>query len=209
MAAREKPLLTLKQRKARHAFAKAYKGWGLNEWREVLWSDEATFFVSDTKGKRVWRAPGDDPLAANLLATGVKYPQYLMVWGSFGYGGLGDLVILPHNETVNKEVYYTLLNLHLESSFEKSSTTIFQQDGAPAHTAKLLKEWFSDCHIDYIKAWPGNSPDLSPIENLWAILKAHMRDRDTSSIEKFEVALMESWDSLDAQLLQNLADSIP
>ena len=74
-----------------------------------------------------------------------------MVWGSFGYGGLGDLVFLPSNDTVNKEAYYTLLNLHLESSFEKTQTSIFQQDGAPAHTAKLLKEWFTDCEIDYIK----------------------------------------------------------
>ena len=116
--------------------------------------------------------------------------------------GLGDLVFLPPNVTVNKEAYYTLLNLHLESSFEKN------QDGAPAHTTKLLKEWFTDCGIDYIKDWPGNSPDLSPIENLWAIMKAHLRNRDTSTIDKLRVTLQEEWDSLDRQILQKLADSV-
>ena len=204
-----KPLLTKAHRKKRRAFALNYKGWGLNEWREVLWSDEATFFVSDAKGKTAWRAPDDDPLSEKLLATSVKYPPYIMVWGSFGYGGLGELVILPRNETVNKEVYYTLLNLHLESSFEKSSTSIFQQDGAPAHTSKFVTSWLEDCSIDYIKDWPGNSPDLSPIENLWAIIKAHLRDRDTSTIAKLEVAVRECWDALDPEILRNLADSVP
>ena len=209
VAARKKPLLTLRQRRARRAFAKNYKGWGLNEWREVLWSDEASFFVSDSKGKTVWRAPDQDPLTANLLSTSVKYPQYLMVWGCFGWGGKGDLVILPKNTTVNKESYYTLLNDVLETSFQKSSTSIFQQDGAPAHTAKLLKEWFRDCAIDILEDWPGNSPDLSPIENLWAIMKQKLRNLDTSSLEKLEAAIKKTWDELDPQHLKNLADSVP
>ena len=209
VAARKKPLLTKKQRRARRNFARNYRDWGLNEWREVLWSDEATFFVSDSKGKRVWRAPGADPLTENLISANVKYPSYLMVWGSFGYGGKGDLVILPRNETVNKEVYYTLLNLHLESSFESSKTSIFQQDGAPAHTARLLKEWFADASIDVIQDWPGNSPDISPIENLWAIMKSRMRNLDTSSLPKLEDAIRKTWDELDDAHLRNLADSVP
>ena len=132
-----------------------------------------------------------------------------MVWGSFGYGGLGELVVLPRNETVNKEAYYTLLNLHLEDSFEKSKTSILQQDGAPCHTAKVIKGWLSDCGIPFIEDWPGNSPDLSPIENLWAIIKAKLRDQDTSSIEKLEATLKATWASLDPQHLRNLADSVP
>ncbi len=37
---------------------------------------------------------------------------------------------------------------------------IFQQDLAPAHTAKGTKSWFND-HGVTVLDWPANSPDLS------------------------------------------------
>ena len=70
--AKRKPLLSVAQRRKRRDFARNCRGWGLDEWREVLWTDEATFYVSEAKGKKVWRAPGADPLSANLLNTSVK-----------------------------------------------------------------------------------------------------------------------------------------
>ena len=48
------------------------------------------------------------------------------------------------------------------------SEAIFQQDGAPAQTAKMIQNWL----ITRSKViWPPNSPDLSPIENLWSVMK--------------------------------------
>ncbi len=42
---------------------------------------------------------------------------------------------------------------------------IFQQDLAPAHTAKGTKSWFSDSGVTVLD-WPVTLPDLNPIENL-------------------------------------------
>ncbi len=39
---------------------------------------------------------------------------------------------------------------------------IFQQDLAPAHTAKGTNSWFND-HGVTVLDWPANSPDLNPI----------------------------------------------
>jgi hypothetical protein len=42
----------------------------------------------------------------------------------------------------------------------------FQQDGAPAYTAKTRRKFIQE-QIGLIQNWPANSPDLSVIENVW------------------------------------------
>ena len=51
---------------------------------------------------------------------------------------------------------------------------IFQQDSAPCHKAKMIINCFKKMKITVLD-WPGNSPDLNPIENLWSIVKNRLR----------------------------------
>jgi len=46
-----------------------------------------------------------------------------------------------------------------------SGEGIFQQDLARCHCSKEVKNFLSDNNIAVLK-WPGDSPDLNPIENL-------------------------------------------
>ncbi len=57
----------------------------------------------------------------------------------------------------------------------KDADFIFQQDLAPAHTAKSTKSWLNDYGVGVLD-WPANSPDLN-IENLWGIVKRKMRNK--------------------------------
>ncbi len=70
---------------------------------------------------------------------------------------------------------------------------IFQQDLAPAHTAKGTKSWFND-HC--VTVWPANSPDLNPTENLWGIVKSKMRDTRPNNADDLKAAIKANWASL-------------
>ena len=207
--ARVKPLVTAKQRRRRVKFARNYRLWGEGRWQRVLWSDESTFCVSDTKGTRVWKSPSASPCDPRLTVQSVKHPPYLMVWGSFGFGGLGSLVVLPKGLTMNSARYIKLLKDHLADSFASSGTEVFQQDGAPCHTSRASITWLANSGVDFIPDWPGQSPDISPIETLWAIMKARLRREDTSTIAKLEVAIRKVWAEIPLETCQRLANSVP
>ncbi|XP_023280379.1 centriolin-like [Seriola lalandi dorsalis] len=72
---------------------------------------------------------------------------------------------------------------------------IFQQDLAPAQTARSTKTWF-DVHAITVLDWPANSPDLNPTENLWGILKRKMRGTRPNNKEELTASIKEIWASI-------------
>ncbi|XP_068236942.1 uncharacterized protein [Palaemon carinicauda] len=98
--ARKKPLLTVAQKQKRVAFVKKYSVWEPAKWREVLWTDEATFSVTGSSAKRVYRPSGSDPHLPQYTSKTVKHPASVMVWGSFGYNGVGSSPDLNPNENL-------------------------------------------------------------------------------------------------------------
>ena len=70
-------------------------------------------------------------------------------------------------------------------------------------------KWFSDNNIDVLK-WPGNSPDLNPIENLWHQAKMMLQRRDTGSVPRLIKAIKEMWGhNMDAAYCKRLVHSMP
>jgi transposase len=62
--------------------------------------------------------------------------------------------------------------------------------------------------IEYLHDWPQNSPDLNPIENLWAWLKRQVYALDHPRTFAAQIASLEAaWDRVPARMLRKLMRS--
>ena len=78
------------------------------------------------------------------------------------------------------------------------------------HKAKLVSDYYDENHVEVLD-WPPQSPDLNPIEQVWAVMKQNLYTQDSfpsnrrDLIERF----LTIWDNLELGLFENLSDSIP
>ncbi len=143
------------------------------------------------------------------LKSSVKFPQSVMIWAAMSSAGVGPLCFLK--STVNAAIYQEIWEHFMLPSADKlygDADFIFQQDLAPAHTAKGTKSWFND-HGVTVLDWPANSPDLNPIENLWGIVKRKMRDTRPNNADELKATVKETWASIPPQQCHKLITSMP
>ena len=107
------------------------------------------------------------------------------MWGCFGRRGFGEIHIFRENMTA--AVYVGILEEHLEQSAVNAVPEhwVFQDDNDPKHRSRLAKQWLRDHNIRTL-GWPSNSPDVNPIENVWAPLKDHVAARDPQALDQLE-----------------------
>jgi transposase len=205
-----KPLLTEKMKRKRLAFCHTYKNWSADDWAKVMYSDESMFRCIRATRSRVRRPIGSNRYDSKFTTKTVKHPESVMVWGCFsGTGGRGGLYFLPKNESMNSECYEQVLEDHLLPFMGIHGATHFLHDGAPCHASKRVKNFLADKPFQVID-WPGNSPDLNPIENCWNYMKEKLKLKDTSSLPKLINEIKILWTTgLSKEYLKNLSDSMP
>ncbi|VVT43788.1 uncharacterized protein SAPINGB_P000146 [Magnusiomyces paraingens] len=101
------------------------------------------------------------------------------------------------------------------------SGSIFVQDNAPTHKARIvqnwLREWAEQNGVTLVDL-PPYSPDLNPIENIWKLLKEEICKRlpelsllpqNNQSLNKLGEAAVEVWEDFHQDLINKLVLSMP
>ena len=212
----KKPALTDQHRQNRLRWCQDKVHWTIDQWKLVIWSDESRFTVRGNDGNfRVVCKEGERLLDKHIIETNKFGKGSIMFWGCFWFGGLGPLVTMTGK--INQEAYVDCLSKKYlpwlqELSTETGKKFLFQEDGAPCHTGSYAT-WYKKqrCEVDSFDFWPAQSPDLNPIEHLWAYIahKLRLKRANIGNVAQLDVAVREIWEGISPLILENLVSSMP
>ena len=210
---KKKPFLSKRHRKARMDFALAHQHWTVEDWKKVVWSDETKINRLGSDGRKwMWKNVGES-LSDRLVQGTQKFGGgSLMVWGCMLWDGVGYACKIDGR--MDGDLYLKIMEEDLQESISYFGKTkgevIFQQDNDSKHTCQKARTWFDDHGFDVLP-WPAQSPDLNPIEHLLDHLKRKLAGYEVAPGGMLELwdRVQEEWNKIDAEVCQNLIESMP
>ncbi len=137
-----KPLLKQTHRQKHLTWAKEKKNWTVAQWSKVLFSKVNIAFHLEIK---VQSLEEERRGTESMLLEVQCEVSTVSVWAAMSSAGVGSLCFLK--STVNAAIHQDIIEHFMLPSADKlygDADFIFQQDLAPAHSAKGTKSWFND-----------------------------------------------------------------
>ena len=213
----------------RVAFAEDNK---TREWRHVMFTDRKRFYFRypgcKVRGVR-WSLAGkpqaaitvNKPKCVNLYAGVTAYgvTKAHIVAGTTGLAPRFKTKAGNDARNITTAEYkHVLLETLLPEgnrifSGQGLSSWVMQQDNDPTHKggAAAALPAFNGQHtttVELLPKWPANSPDLSPIENLWAIVQGRVEAAGCKTFAEFKETLHKEWQNVSSQLSGKLISSM-
>ena len=197
---------------ARLSFARGYKDKSVDWWSKVLFSDEKCFYGAGFCGQTFVRREVGMALAPQYCVPKTAHPLKVNVWACFCAGGQGYIYIF--NENLDAALMKRILDENLVPSAQLHYSTdppeqwFLLHDNDKKFHSRLVQDLLHRKGVSCLD-FPSYSPDLNPIENLWATLAREVEKKQCDSIEEMQDAIEEAWKQVNLEHLRKLVASMP
>jgi transposase len=217
--------ITAAQKKKRLDRARALRSrLARGELPNIIFSDEKIFTLEqavNTQNDRVWLRAKTAENRDQWDVPRVQGPAAVMVWAGVTRTGRAPLVFIPQGVRMTAAVYRELVldgclspwaNQHfgqVNGHLGQTAYT-FQQDSAPAHTARATQAWLEANMPGFISGaeWPPYSPDLNPLDfGLWGILQARVSAYKCTTIADLKQKIQREWDRIPLDVVRDSCDA--
>jgi transposase len=211
--ARHKRDYSDEERRRRLSFANGYQHWTADQWEQVLFSDEKTFYGRGFCG-RVWVRR---PVGAALDPEYTVHKQCraeikVGAWACFCAKGVGYMKMYEQNMDgpLMKSVLSTELlpSARMHYQVDDAEPWHLLHDNDKKFKSIVVTAWLHNAGISVLD-FPPYSPDLNPIENLWHIVQVKVDEHDCETPKQLEDAVRAEWSALSPDLCRTLARSMP
>ena len=187
--------ISKKNQEKRLNFARDHAMW-THEWQHVVFTDEKKWNLVGPDGmQHIW-ARKNRNINMTLIT---RANTSIMVWGAISASGPLSLILMNGKYDSKRycEMLHTSFFHHADSLSPANS--IFQQDNAPIRVSGYTLKYLKTQEINVLP-WPPQSPDLSPIENVWASLtkRVYANGRMYNNKKELWTSIKEEWDKLTA-----------
>jgi len=195
--------------KARYKFCVAQLKKGKAVLRSYCFSDEHGTSTNDHSDRRQWADTADQVIPRENLR--IHNAHRLQVWACIGVGYKSPIIFLKKNQArddddkksfrQNATTYVTKCLSKVASQLQPPR--IFQQDGATCHTAGRVYRYLDTKGVMVLIGWPPYSPDLNPIEEVWAELDRRISNLHPQTAQQLEEATRAAWASIPQSMIDN------
>ncbi|KAA6397418.1 MAG: putative Transposable element Tc3 transposase [Streblomastix strix] len=166
---RRRPFLTVQHINARIRFASDYLCNELLSLIPIVFTDEKKFRYDGPDGwASYWFHVTDKPGIAQMSKDYGKYKGVMVHMALSNYGILN---VSRVSGKMNADQWADIVSDHVipECNVAHGDSYLYQRDNASVHKRKDVVELFEDEGVKFLD-WPVLSPDLNPVENVWALL---------------------------------------
>ena len=200
--------LTFTLRQAKHGYSGVVKVDWRMAWCSVVFGDENRFCLYASDGHtRVRRRSGvrNLPECIRLQHTGPHLGLHGV--GAINYNSRSLLVFLRGTKQNSARYIAHVVNPVLLSFLRQEGDVLFQQDNVRPHTAAATQRALRGVQQ---LSWPARSPDLSPIELVWDMMKRELilSPKSATITPELRQRVQDAWDNLSQDNIRHLDDRL-
>ena len=186
------------------------------DYKKIFFTDEKRFIMNFVPNKQTNQIrltkktqsklkQGDQEVEKLLTIPVEKNPKGVMVAGGVSYYGVGKLnFIVGAMDSCAYEQTLQYYQQDIEYYKTLGVDLIFQQDNCPSHSSSEIKQILNKmCKLDF---WPPNSPDLSPIECVWAEVQSKLEGYTFKNMDDFKKKIVYEWNRVPEEYCHRIFD---